>query len=140
MRNRLTAFDGAWSMLDRLHRDLNSAFEPARAADWGGGATNVWTSEDEATVAFELPGLDPDAVDVTVDKNLLTVRCERAEEETDAEPVLSERHHGDFTRSVRLPFEADASGVTASYERGVLLVSVPRAEQTKPARIAVTAA
>ena len=140
MRNRLTAFDGAWSMLDRLHRDLNAALEPARTCDWGGGATNVWTSEDEATVAFELPGLDPEAVEVTVDKNLLTVRCERADEDGEGEAVLRERRQGGFSRSVRLPFEADAAGVTASYERGVLLVSVPRAEETKPARIAVTAA
>ena len=140
MRNRLTAFDSAFEMLDRLHRNFDRASACAEGTCGCEGGTNVWTSEDEATVAFEVPGLDPETIDVTLDKNLLTVRCERPAAEAEGEAVLRERSHGQLSRSVRLPFVADAAGVTASYERGVLLVTVPRAEETKPARIAVTAA
>ena len=140
MRNRLTAFESAFDMLDRLQRNLDRNAECGSGSCGCEGATNVWTSEDEATVAFELPGLDLDAIDVTLDRNLLTVKCERPAVEAEGDAVLRERPHGEMSRSVRLPFEADASGVSASYERGVLLVTVPRAEETKPARIAVTAA
>ena len=89
MRNRLTAFENAWSMLDRLQRDLDWVGDRGVGnIGWGETGTNVWTSEDEATVAFELPGLELDAIDVTLDKGLLTVKCDRPAGETKDQLVM----------------------------------------------------
>ena len=133
MRNRLTAFDGPWSLLDRLHADAGGRESSL--------PTNVWTDDDRATIAVEVPGLDASAIDVTVDGDLVTVRGERsAAGEDEGRRVMSETPSGTFARSVRLPFEAEASGVTASYERGVLLVTVPKAEAARPTKIDVLAA
>ena len=135
-RNRLAAFDGPWNLFDQLQREMTSTLaEPGR-----GVPTNVWTDEDRATIALEVPGLDAEAIDVAVDKDLVTVRGERAADEADGRGVIRERSRGRFARSVRLPFEAEADGVTASYERGVLLVTVPKAEAAKPTRVPVLAA
>ena len=133
VRNRLRAFEGPWALLDQIQRDA------ARVSGCGEIPVNVWTDSDEATVAMEVPGLDAGGIDVSVDGNLLTVRGEREGAAEDGDGVLAERSSGGFTRSVRLPFDAEAGDVTATYRRGVLLISVPKAEADRPTRVPVLA-
>ncbi len=127
--------------LHRLQREVNRLFsdfsEPAERFP----ALNLWSSDDEATIAVELPGVDPKKVDLSVVGHVLTLQGERTEEPgVKAEAYhRRERSTGRFVRTVRLPFEVEADKVQARYEHGILRVTLPRKESTKPRRIAITA-
>jgi len=83
-----------------------------------------YTEDGTYVVRAELPGLDPDKdIDVTADSGVLTIRAERREEHE--EPHHSEFRYGSLTRSVTLPATADTKKITASYDNGILQVSVP---------------
>ena len=92
-------------------------------------------------MAVELPGVDPKSVDLSVVGHVLTLQGERTEEPG----VKAEEYHrreratGKFARSVRLPFEVESDKVHARFENGVLRVTLPRKESTKPRRIAINA-
>ena len=92
-------------------------------------------------VQFDLPGVNPDSIDLTVERNVLTVRAERTRQTREgAEPVIAERPMGTFTRQLFLGDTLDTDHLDASYENGVLTLRIPVAEQAKPRRIAVNAA
>jgi HSP20 family protein len=89
-------------------------------------------------VEFDLPGVDPDSIDVTVERNLLTVRAERRRPDREGtELVLSERPMGTFSRQLFLGDTLDAEKLEASYDNGVLSLRVPIAEQAKPRKVLV---
>jgi len=96
-----------------------------------------YTEDGKYVVRADLPGVDPDKdIEVKVDGDVLTIHGERREEEHDH--GHSEVRYGSFTRSVRLPKGADASDVTARYDAGVLVVSVPMTESpAQPIKVAV---
>jgi HSP20 family protein len=99
---------------------------------------DAYRQGDHVTVHFDLPGVDPEAVDVTVEKNQLTVRAERRWEPVeDMQVIASERPQGTFTRSLFLGEGLDTDNIEAGYEHGVLTVTVPVAEQAKPRKISV---
>lgn len=92
----------------------------------------------QVVVSFDLPGVDPDAIDLTVERDVLTVTATREFQRGDGDEVLAnERPHGTFTRRVLLGDSLDTSKLDASYDRGVLTVSIPVAEQAQPRKIAV---
>jgi HSP20 family protein len=89
-------------------------------------------------VHFDLPGVDPDSIDLTVERNVLTVRAERNRKLREgAELVLSERPMGTFSRQLFLGDTLDTEHLNATYEAGVLTLRIPVAEQAKPRKIAV---
>ncbi|KAB1911458.1 Hsp20/alpha crystallin family protein [Micromonospora sp. AMSO31t] len=91
--------------------------------------------------AFDLPGVDPDSIDCTVERNVLTVRAERRRPGGDnVELVAAERPMGTFTRQLFLGDTLDTDKLEAGYENGVLTLRIPISERAKPRRIAVTAA
>jgi HSP20 family protein len=91
-------------------------------------------------VYFDLPGVDPDAIDLTVERNVLTVKAERTRKTRDgAETVISERPMGTFTRQLFLGDTLDAEHLEASYDSGVLTLRIPVAEQAKPRKISIAA-
>lgn len=112
----------------------------ARAADFA--ALNTWVDGDDLHVELELPGVDPNAIAVTIDEGILSVSGERKAFELPegAREHRSERFTGSFERRVRLPFPVDMEKVVASYEHGVLAITLPRAEAAKPRRIRVQGA
>jgi HSP20 family protein len=87
-------------------------------------------------VRFDLPGVARDAIDMTVEKNVLTVTAERtwARDEND-EVVVAERPHGRFTRQLFLGESLDSARIEAAFADGVLTVTVPVAEQAKPRKV-----
>ena len=94
---------------------------------------------DHWVATFDLPGVDPGSIDVTVEKNVLTVRAERswpAQEGVDV--VVAERAQGVFTRQIFLGEGLDSEQVQASYNAGVLTVRLPVAEHAKPRKVAIT--
>ena len=91
-------------------------------------------------VHFDLPGVDPDSIDLTVERNVLTVKAERRwQPEEDLQFLLRERPQGSFTRQIVLSDAVDADKIEARYENGVLLVTAPVAEAAKPHKIEIKA-
>jgi len=94
----------------------------------------------EVVLRFDVPGVDQDKIDVTVDKGVLTVSATREETKTEGEnPVVRERLFGSFTRRVRLSDNLDAEAIEASNHDGVLEIRIPVREEAKPRKITVGA-
>jgi HSP20 family protein len=95
--------------------------------------------EDEIELRFDLPGIDTDSIDVTVDRGVLSVSARRSEEYAEGEkPFVRERVMGSFTRRLRLSDTVDAEKIAASYDGGVLTVKVPLAERALPRKIEIS--
>jgi len=94
----------------------------------------------EVELRFDLPGIDADSLDVTVDRGVLTVTASRSQEHAEGEkPFITERVMGSFSRQIRLSDTVDAENIEASYEAGVLTVRVPLQEQAQPRKVEVKA-
>jgi HSP20 family protein len=94
---------------------------------------------DSFYVRLDLPGVNPDSIDLTVEQNVLTVRAERNPVKSDgAQMIVAERPYGTFTRQVFLGETLDADHVTADYTAGVLTLTIPVREQAKPRSIQIT--
>jgi HSP20 family protein len=100
---------------------------------------DAYRSGDEFVVAFDLPGVDPEAIDVSVERNVLTVKAERPGITVgeDGQVKISERPQGTFSRQVFLGDNLDTDHIDASYEAGVLRLRIPVAEQAKPRKIEI---
>jgi HSP20 family protein len=110
----------------------------------GGGRSPQWMPMDavrrghEVTLRFDLPGVSTDSIDVTVERNVLTVKGERAWQPTEGDEVLArERPQGSVTRQVMLGEALDADRLEARYDAGVLTVTIPVAEQAKPRKVEI---
>ncbi|MGN6160351.1 MAG: Hsp20/alpha crystallin family protein [Marmoricola sp.] len=99
---------------------------------------DAWREGETFRVEFDLPGVDPDSIDLDVERNVVTVRADRPESEGEREVLASERPHGVFGRQLVLGDNLDAERITATYDRGVLTLLIPVAEQAKPRKITVT--
>ncbi len=100
---------------------------------------DAWRDGNDFVVEFDLPGIDPGSIDLDVERNVLTVRAERqAVTGPEVELVASERPRGVFSRQVILGDALDTGGITASYNSGVLRLTIPVAERAKPRKIAVS--
>ncbi len=102
-------------------------------------ALNVWTNEEGALVTAELPGLEAKDVEINVVGDTLTLSGSRSAEALpeNARYYRRERGCGEFTRSIELPFPVQAEKVEARLEKGVLQITLPRAEEDKPRKITV---
>jgi HSP20 family protein len=95
--------------------------------------------QDEIELRFDLPGIDTESIDVTVDRGVLTVGARRSEEYTEDEKLfVRERVMGSFTRRIRLSDSVDAEKIAASYDGGVLTVKVPLAERAQARKIEIS--
>jgi len=89
-------------------------------------------------VYFDLPGVDPDSIDLTVERNVLQVKAHRQRQSRDGvESVISERPMGVFSRQLFLGDTLDTDDLQASYENGVLTLRIPISEQAKPRKISI---
>lgn len=139
---------GSLGLLDELlglQDDFNRLLDDGTGAGYRVRRTyplvNIWESADGLVVDAELPGINPEQVDIAVANGLLTITGKYPEPEGDAKTYQRrERAEGEFTRSFELPYRVDAETVTATYKNGILRVTLPRAEADKPKRIAVKAA
>jgi HSP20 family protein len=97
---------------------------------------------DEFVVAFDLPGVSPDAIELDVERNVLTVKAERRPTVAgdNVELEVAERPFGVFSRQLFLGEALDVEHVSASYEAGVLRLRIPVAEQAKSRKIEISAA
>jgi HSP20 family protein len=94
--------------------------------------------KDDVLLRFDLPGVDADSIDVTVDRGVLTVSAHRSEEQAEGEtPFIRERVTGSFVRRVRLSDTVDADHIDAEYTNGVLSVRLPLLEQAQPRKVEI---
>jgi HSP20 family protein len=118
--------------LDRLTQLVGTARSPVMPMD-------AYRQGEHFVVHFDLPGVDRSSIDLTVEKNVLTVTAQRQWQPGEEHQVLAqERPQGTFSRQLFLGEGLDVNQVQASYENGVLTVTVPVAEQAKPRKVAVT--
>jgi HSP20 family protein len=129
-----------------LRRAMDRLFDDAMVSSPGWDnvsrmelAMDVSESDDAYTVKASIPGVSPDDIDITYNANTLTIKGELKEEKEvqEARYHLRERRFGSFSRSINLPSTIDASGIQANYEKGVLTLSLPKAEEAKPKRIEI---
>jgi HSP20 family protein len=100
---------------------------------------DLYRSGDHYVLHADLPGADPDSVDVSVDGGILTVKAQRSERtELDVQWLSSERFTGGYMRRVLLGEDIDADHIAATYQNGVLTVTLPVAARAKPRRIEIT--
>ena len=100
---------------------------------------DAYRSGNEFVVAFDLPGVNPDAIELNVERNVLTVKAERRPNPVgdDVEMQVAERPLGVFSRQLFLGDTLDAEHIAASYDAGVLTLRIPVAERAKPRRIEI---
>ena len=133
-------FRDPFSDMRRLQREVNNLYRGTSAETDGFPALNLWSNDEEAIVMAEIPGMDPEGLDVTVKGDLLTLKGERKEEDIAKEGMVChrvERGSGSFRRGLRIPFEVENAKVKAHYAKGVLTITLPRAESSKPKRIVI---
>jgi HSP20 family protein len=101
---------------------------------------DAYRKDDMFLLQLDVPGIAANAVDLTVDNNVLTIKATRhaPSMQEGVEPMIAERPWGEFTRQVLLGNNLDVSQIRAQYDAGVLTVSIPVAEHAKPRRIEVS--
>jgi HSP20 family protein len=103
-------------------------------------AVDVYEDEHKVTLKIEVPGIDEKDIDVQVENNILTVHGERKIEKEEKEENYRrvERQYGSFTRTFTLPTTVDTESVSATYDKGVLKIALPKKAEAKPKQIKVT--
>ena len=100
---------------------------------------DAYRQGDHLVVHFDLPGVDRSSIELTVEKNVLTVAAQRHWQPTDDQQIVaSERPQGSFSRQLFLGDGLDAEHVQANYDQGVLTVTIPVAEQAKPRKVEIS--
>ena len=139
-------FRSSFREIKQLRREMNRLFNQAERSPALGTAAsypamNVWTNDNGAIITAELPGIDLDRLDVSVHNDTLTLSGERRPEELGEGEAYHRREqsYGQFKRAFQLPFQVAADKVEASYDKGVLQITLPRTEADKPRKIQVRA-
>src|ERR1700722_17525264 len=135
----LTTFD-ALGEFDRIARRAFGP-APAGAAQPAGIRMDAVRRPQEIELRFDLPGIDTESLDVTVDRGVLSITAQRSQEfGEDEKPFIRERFMGSYAHRVRLSESVNADAIEASYEGGVLTVRVPLQEKAQPRKVEVRAA
>jgi HSP20 family protein len=100
-------------------------------------AMDVTRHDDGIEISMDVPGVRPDDIELSVERNVLTVRAERRPRHDDGEPITQERSVGVIVREVMLGDSLDAEGISASYEHGVLTIAVPSRPDASPRKIEI---
>ncbi len=122
--------------LDRLAQQLTG---PGTWSKPTAMPMDAYRDGDSYVIAFDVPGVAKDAIDIDVERNMLTVKAERrpTAKSDQAQMELSERPLGVFSRQVMLADTLDTEHITADYEAGVLTLRIPIAERAKPRKVAI---
>jgi HSP20 family protein len=145
MVTRWDPFRDLMSIQNELNRLFGRTYAGAEATGGTGGAwvppLDIFETKEKYVINLELAGVAPDSVDVSVEDSTLTVSGERAFYKDVPEEAFHrvERRFGPFARSLSLPATASADRIQASFDKGVLTIEVPKAEEAKPKKITVKA-
>ncbi len=100
---------------------------------------DVWADEASFTIQAYLPGVNPDAVEITMEGEELTIRGDFAQPDEERKFIKRELFHGSFERRLTINVPVNAEQITAEFSNGVLTLTVPKAEEIKPKQIKVVA-
>jgi HSP20 family protein len=142
---RWNPWQDLFSLHDQMDQLFNEAFGGVVERRGSGGAPamtlpiDIRQTDEAYVLEASVPGFTPEDVEVTLDQNVLTIKGSRRQESEDARGgwIRRERRTGSFHRQVVLPAEVRADEISASFEHGVLTVTVPRAQRAQPKRIPV---
>jgi len=126
--------------MHRLHEEMNRLFSRVSVPyAQNFPAINIWAGDDKLVVTSEIPGVDAKDIDVTIVGDVLTLSGSRHPEELGNVEGYhrQERAHGSFSRTVKLPFRVDSTAVEAAYDKGILILTLPRPEEDKPKKIEI---
>lgn len=135
-----------WSLVTDLQNEMNRMIESRRGTDTDAAATSDWVppvdiveSTDRYVLLADVPGVDPNAIDVHMENGVLAIRGERKAQEPEGKGAYKrvERARGSFYRRFTLPDTADADKVSATCRNGVLEVIIPKHAKVQPRKIAV---
>ena len=114
------------------------AQQPDTAAGWR-LPLDVAEKDDTYIVQASLPGVDPEAIDITLEDDVLTIEAEMvaSHELTHDDYHIRERRLGQFSRSLRFPMAVDADAVEASYQHGVLTLTIPKVDEARARKITI---
>jgi HSP20 family protein len=143
-------YQQAWPAQARIHDDLKQVFDRflnnTDSSDESAVVTSQWVPRvdikeegDRFVILADLPGVDPEHVEVLMDKGILSIKGERSSEVVEQSDRFSriERRYGSFHRRFALPDTADADGITATGHNGVLEITIPKRPESTPRRIQV---
>ena len=139
---RLEPFRGLSTLQDQFNRLFNESFrnlpEESALTTWA-PAVDIYETPNELVVKADLPDVNEKDIDVRVENNLLTIRGERKFEKSVSEEnyLRVERTYGAFSRSFSLPNTVNAEAIGAEYKNGVLTVTLPKREESKPRQVKV---
>lgn len=135
-----------WREMNRLRREMdhlvNYQWAPLARGAAAFPPVNVWENENGLLVTAELPGLDPSQLDVSLEKDSLTISGARAGDApagSEEDFVRHERWFEPFKRTVELPFDVDPEKCDAAYEKGVLTVKLERRPEIQPKKLTIKA-
>lgn len=140
-----------FSVRDAVDRLFNETFSPGMSQNIWSASNNgaradlpldVYATSNEVVILAAIPGITPDEIEITVEKNTVTLSGEiknvvKSEEAKDASWYLHELPRGTFRRSLTLPIEVDSAKAEANFQNGMLRLSLPKAEAAKPRQIRV---
>jgi HSP20 family protein len=140
---RFDPFQQMNRLQDRMNRLFNEAiFRPQEENDFYGvwsPLVDIYETENDLVLKAEMPGIKPENVDIRIENNTLTLKGERKfEGEVKKENYhRMERSYGTFIRSFTLPRTVEQEKVSAEYKEGVLIIALPKKEETKPKQISI---
>ena len=137
---RMKKFADSVPEMMNLQREINRLFSnvgQGSALDYP--AINIWEKDDSIIVTTELPGIDPEKIDISVTGSTLTLSgTSEADPIKEGETYLrQERELGSFKRNFKLPFKVDSKKIEARYEKGILHVTLPRLKEDLPKKIKI---
>ena len=140
--SRIWQFD-PWHELDQIHDEMNRLFSDAlgRTVVSSYPAINIWVKDDSALVTAEIPGFDVKDLDITVLNDELRIKGTRQKPDLGKNVQIHRQESSvdSFQRTIQLPYAVESDKVEAKFERGVLNITLPRAEADKPRKIQVSA-
>lgn len=137
-----------FSEMNRMQEEMNRYFDDFFGEHRRGLAEGAWLpavdvseGENEFVVRAELPGMSQEDIDINVQENVLTLKGEKKQEQKEEKENFHrlERTYGSFSRSFTLPAGVKPEDIKATFKDGVLEVSMPKAEEAKPKKIAISA-
>jgi len=141
--DRFGAFEGGpgpWTGIDLMQNEMNRLLSRITTpSNQDFPAVNVWANGEKTVVTTELPGVDANAIEISVAGKVLTIRGSREPEKSEEGESYHrrERWYGKFTKTFDMPFPVDPAKVEAKFNKGVLSISLPRLEADKPKKITV---
>jgi HSP20 family protein len=141
-RSPWSIFDELESLQESMNRELDGSGRRSGERGYRYPLMNVWTSSDGLVVDAELPGANPEDVDISVMADELTIsgKINSMPKQENETLHRQERPSGEFSRTLQLPFRANPEGVRAAFKNGILRVSIPRSEEENPKKIKIEAA